>query len=227
MGVLQENIRLDRLVYGNSIEDFYKKNTLFMYDKYSKSDKDCESISIIDMYVGRFYHLHYDDKSNWMKYSPIFCVDYRKVDNRSIILGLNLNFIPMEIRTSIFDKFISDSDYANDSSLKVDFKGVYLELLKYGFEYSIVEYDASDIKLVHRISLNILPRFFYSSHPINKYDPNKLIQIWNSKLKNREKRHQEMTISILSDFYDINSDISEKYDVLKKHIQRIRNNIKN
>jgi hypothetical protein len=225
MGSLNERVKLNQLVYGGDLVSFYKENTLFMYDKYSKSDDMCEAISISDIFTGRFYFLHYHDSSNWMRYSPIFCVDYRKFDDKVVILGLNFNFIPLEIRSAIFDKFISEQDFDNNSDLKVDFKGVYTELMRYGFEYTVVEYNAAQIQLVHRIHLELLPRFLYSSHPKNKYDPNKLVEIWTAKLKNREKRHQEMTLAILSDFYDINNEISEKYDALKKHIQRVQNSL--
>ena len=37
-------------------------------------------------------------------------------------------------------------------------------------------------------SENILPRFLYSAHPTNKYDPSKLYQIWSTKIKTRDKR---------------------------------------
>jgi len=222
MGALQERIDLSQKVFGTDIVDFYKNNTLFMYDKYSKTDEMCDAISISEISVGNFYFLHYHDPSNWMKYSPIFCVDYRKVKDMIIILGLNFNFIPLEIRGSIFDKFISEQDFKNNSSLEVDFTGIYTELLKYGFEYAIVEYNAIQISLVHKINLELLPRFLYSSHPKNKYDPKKLMEIWTAKLKTREKRHQEMTLSILSEFYDVTSEISDKYDVLIGHIQRLQ-----
>jgi hypothetical protein len=74
--------------------------------------------------------------------------------------------------------------------------------------------------------LELLPRFLYHQHPYNKYDPEKLIDIWESKLKDRELRHKEMSLAIISEFYDINSEISDKYSLLKTHIQRIQNNIK-
>ena len=80
-----------------------------------------------------------------------------------IIMSLNLNFIPIEIRGRIFDGFISEKMFESDSKLEVDFKGIYTELLKYGFEYSLVEYNAVQIKLVHKINLELLPRFLYSS----------------------------------------------------------------
>ena len=46
MGALQERIDLNQMVFGTDIVDFYKNNTLFMYEKYSKSDDMCEAISI-------------------------------------------------------------------------------------------------------------------------------------------------------------------------------------
>lgn len=222
MGVLQKRLVMDEKTFGGNILDFYKNNTLYMYEKYQKSDDICKSISISDIIVGRFYFFQYQDPSNWMKYSPIFVIDYRKLNDLVIIFGINFNFIPLEIRVSIFDKFISEQDFKNNYPLKVDFKGVYTELLKYGFEYSIVEYNAIQIKYVHQIHLDLLPRFLYSSHPKNKYDPKKLMEIWMSKLKNREKRHQEIILSMLNEFYDVSSEISDKYDVLLDHVKRLQ-----
>jgi hypothetical protein len=89
-----------------------------------------------------------------------------------------------------------------------------------------MEFDVSKIELANKVSLLLLPRFLYHQHPINKYDPNKLIEIWAAKIEKREQRHKEMTLALLSDFYDVNSEISDKYSVLKGHIQRIRRNMK-
>ena len=87
--------------------------------------------------------------------------------------------------------------------MKVDFTGMYSELLKVGFEYSLVEYNSAQIKFVHKISLNILPRFLYHQHPINKYDPNKLMSIWEAKLSGREQRHKEIMLMTLDEMYNI------------------------
>ena len=222
MGALQERIDLNQMVFGTDIVDFYKNNTLFMYEKYSKSDDMCEAISISDISVGNFYFLHYHDPSNWMKYSPIFTVETKQLKDMKIVMSLNFNFIPIEIRGRIFDKFISEKMFENNSKLEVDFKGIYTELLKYGFEYSLVEYNAIQISLVHKINLELLPRFLYSSHPKNKYDPKKLMEIWTTKLKTREKRHQELITSNLMDFYEAESLINDKYDALFGHIQRLQ-----
>ena len=157
-----------------------------------------------------------------MKYSPIFCCDWRKFGNMIVILGVNFNFIPLELRTRIFDKFIKEEDFEKNSFLEVDFKGMYTELLKYGFEYSIQEYNVAQIKLVHRISLELLPRFLNSSHPKNTYDPVKLMEIWETKLSTKEQRHKEIISSVLKDFYYVNKDISEGYKELGNHISRLR-----
>ena len=99
------------------------------------------------------------------------------------------------------------------------------ELKKVALEYSIVEFDASLIVRVHRIHLELLPRFLYSQHPINKYDPQKLVQIWQAKLSSRNERHKEVISSILSDFYDVNNEISDKYNVMRDHIKRLQTSL--
>ena len=222
MGALEEKRKLSQIVHGRDLVDYYKNNTNFMYFKYAESDSDCESINKVDIRTGGFYFLHYLDDSNWMKYSPIFCCDWRKFGNMIVILGVNFNFIPLELRTRIFDKFIKEEDFEKNSFLEVDFKGMYTELLKYGFEYSIQEYNVAQIKLVHRISLELLPRFLNSSHPKNTYDPVKFMEILETKLSTKEQRHKEIISSVLKDFYDVNKDISEGYKELGNHISRLR-----
>jgi thiol-disulfide isomerase/thioredoxin len=225
MGVLQENTKLQMKVFGGNIVDFYKENSLYMYDKYSKSESYCKSISISEIQIGGFYHFHYLDDSNWMKWSPVFVCDSRKLDKLVIILAVNFNFIPLEIRTLLFDKFIIQKDIDENRLIPVDFKGMYTELIRLGFEYAIVEYNAAQLKLVHRISLEILPRFLYSSYPKNKYDPNKLMEIWKAKLDGKEERHKEMTLLLLDDMYKISKEINDKYSVLGDHIDRVRKSL--
>jgi hypothetical protein len=222
MGFLKERVKLNRLVFGTDLIDYYRNNTKFMYEKYSESDEDCKAISKEDIQVGGFYHLHYLDDSNWMKWSPIFCCDYRKFSNMIIILGVNFNFIPLELRDSVFDKFITEENFEKNQIIEVNFKGMYTELLKYGFEYAIQEYNVAQIKIVHRVSLELLPRFLYSSYPKNTYDPKKLMEIWETKLETKEQRHKEIITSVLKDFYDIKNEIGEKYDALREHIDRLR-----
>ena len=235
MTALEERIKLSQLVHGRDLVDYFRNNSDYMVGKYAKSDQFCQSIPISEIQIGYFHHFHYDDKSNWMKYSPVFVCDFKQYANFMIIYALNFNFIPLRIRSAIFEKFISEKDFENNRALAVNFQGLYSELRRYGFEYSIVEYNSINLKLVHRINLvdeksgdkseNILARFLYSAHPVNKYDPSKLYQIWSTKIKTRDKRHQEIALSTLDEFLDVKNEISEKFEVLRGHIQRLRDNL--
>jgi hypothetical protein len=225
MGALQDRIDLNQKVFGKNIIDFYKNNVIYMVDKYSKSDDMCTAISVTDISPGRFYFFHYEDPSNWIKYSPVFVVDYKQIRDMFIILAVNFNFIPLEIRSGIFDKFILEKNFIDDDALEVDFQGVYRELVRFGFEYSILEYNAIQLKLVHQINLELLARFLYSSHPKNTYDPNKLMEIWTKKIETRKERHEEMMTSVLSEFYEVDGIISQKYEALESHIKRLQNSL--
>ena len=222
MGELVERVNKNNLKGGGNIADNYKNNTMFFYEKYKTSSKDVLSIPLVKMYVGGFYFIQYADDSNWMKFSHIFVADFRKFENLIIMTAVNFNFIPLEIRISIFDRYLTKDDFDKDRLLTVDHNGMYHALLEYGYEYSLVEYNLSQIKSVHKIDGSLIPHFLYSGHPINKYDPNKLYDIWKKKLETREQRHQEMMQSIISDFYDISNEINENYNTLKKHIKRVQ-----
>lgn len=222
MGELIDRVGIRMLVDGDGLVDNFKNNSLYFYDKYTNSDKDVMSVSVGDIVVGRFYHFHYQDSSNWMIYSPVLVVGYKKLQNKIIILAINLNFIPLEVRVYFFDNFMREENFTNDKSLNVNYEGAYNELLKIGFEYALVEYDAINIKIVHKISMEFVPRFLISAHPKNKYDPAKLFDIWKVKIPEKEARHKEMLKATLDDFYTVTGEINEKYSLLKNHITRIQ-----
>lgn len=226
MGELVDRIGLRMLVDGDGLAENFKNNTLYFYDKYQKSDDLVKAIGINDILPGMFYHFHYLDNSNWMQYSPVFVTNYKKVSNKIIIFGVNFNFIPLEIRAYLFDKFMIEENFEKELPLKVDYKGMYDELRKYGFEYALVEYNSAQIKLVHRIKMDVVPRFLISAHPKNKYDPSKLFSIWQVKIKDKDKRDQEIMQSTIDDFFEMKDQINEKYVLLKDHIKRIQANMK-
>jgi|LauGreDrversion4_2_1035121.scaffolds.fasta_scaffold56093_3 hypothetical protein len=226
MGELVDRIGLRMLVDGDGLADNFKNNSLYFYDKYQKSDNGVKSINVSDILPGSFYHFHYLDDSNWMKWSPVFVTNYKKIGNQIIIFGVNFNFIPLEVRAFLFDNFMKEEDFEKDQPLPVTYEGMYAELIKYGFEYALVEYNALQIKFVHRISMDMVPRFLIAGHPKNKYDPAKLFDIWKVKIKDKDKRNQEIMKSTIDEFYDTRGEINEKYVLLKGHIQRIQNNMK-
>jgi hypothetical protein len=140
-------------------------------------------------------------------------------------MAVNFNFIPVEVRISIFDKFMNSDTFENDRLLSVDFTGVYNELKRYGFEYAIVEYNIKQVKLVHKINMSVVPRFLYSAHPINKYDPRKLYEIWSAKISKRNERDAEMSKLLIDDFIKSSDEIAENYKMMKDHINRVKRSI--
>jgi len=214
-------IKIIKEEYPDTAED-YKKNTMFFYDAYQKSSKEVTNINVGQMQKGAFYFLQYQDDSNWMQYSPIFAVDFKKFGDLIIIHAINLNFIPLQVRVTIFDRYITKKDLETNTLFNTDFESVYKVLLQYGYEYALVEYNLKQIKFVHKIKNSLIPKFLYSGFPKNKYDPIKLYSIWKAKLKTREKRHEEMMEADIKDFYDVETEILNQYEALEKHIDRIR-----
>lgn len=226
MAELLERVKLNLLVNGNGVVDNFKKNSIYLVEKYAKSDESVKNVGVKNIFPGGFYFFQYADNSNWMRYSPVFVTSYKKFGNKIVIFAVNFNFIPMEVRVMLFDKFITEKDFEKNNFLKVDYSKMYDELNKLGFAYALMEFNAIQIITCHRIKLDLLPRFLYSQHPKATYDPKKLMQIWEAKIETRDERHKEMMLTTISDFYDINKDISDKYDVLTSHIARIRSSIK-
>jgi hypothetical protein len=227
MGALMDKVKLALLVNGDGVPDNFKKNSLFFYDKYMKSDNDIKNINVSNIKPGGFYFFHYKDDSNWMKWAPVYVIEFKKFNNQIVLLCVNFNFLPLEIRVLLFDKFILEDDFEKDKllNLKVNYRVLYQELKRIGFEWALMEFNAIQLVAVHKISMNTVPRFLYHQHPKNKYDPGKLVQIWKAKLATAKQRDQEITSASLDEFYNIDSEISEKYDVLKDHIKRIRANM--
>jgi hypothetical protein len=214
-------IKIIKREYKN-IEESYKENTMFFYNAYQKSSKEVTNINVGQIQLGAFYFLQYQDDSNWMQYSPIFTVDFKKFNDLIIIYAINFNFIPLQIRTTIFDRYITQKDLEENSLLNTTYESVYKVLLQYGYEYALVEYNLKQIKFVHKINNSLIPKFLYSGFPKNKYDPIKLYNIWKTKLKTKEQRHKEMMLADIKDFYDTETQILNDYDALEKHIDRIR-----
>jgi len=134
-----------------------------------------------------------------------------------------LNFIPLEIRASIFDEMFANLEEENQIN-GISFEKMYKRLLRVGYEYALVEYDMSRVERCFHISIRILPRFLYSSYPTNKYDPEKLYSIWLKKLEKRELRHQEIITQLSSDLYKTTEEIELKYDALSDHMKRFKRN---
>lgn len=225
MGFFIEKSKLSVLVNGNGLAENFKENSIELAEAYSKSSKDIKNIPIKNIIPGGFYHLQSVNDSNWMRNAPVFVAEQKRFRDKIILMGVNLNFIPLEIRVMFFDKFIDEKTFEKDDYLKVNFQGVYNELRSLGFEYALMEFDVSKIIFAHKISMNALSSFLISQHPTNKYDPKKIFEIWKAKIGKSAERDAEIQKANLEDFYNINKEISGKYDLLQNHIKRLRRNL--
>lgn len=225
MGYLIEKTSLKLLLNGNGLVENFHNNSAELVTLYGKSTKDVLNVPIKNILPGGFYHLISTNESNWMRNAPVFIVEYKKIFDKIIFLGINLNFIPLEVRVLFFDKFITEKDFEKDNFIKSSYEGVYNELRSIGFEYSLMEFDASKIILAHKISMYMVPKFLISQHPTNKYDPKKLLEIWNAKISKNKERDNEMKKLIIEDLYNVNKEIDQKYEMLRNHILRVRRNL--
>ena len=205
----------------------FKENSINIYKLLSTPEKGkVEYVSITNLRPGAVYFILYKDESNWMRFSPILCCE---IKDKRLMFGVNLNFLPLEIRASLFDDLIKTLDKNNGESItkppfNVTFDGMYKTLIRLGFEYALVEYNFERIERIAKIDFSILPDFIMSAHPKNIYDPNKLYQIWESKLKNRPERHNELITKLVNDFYDVTDELVESSVSLKGHFQRLKRN---
>lgn len=223
MGIFADKVKLALLVNGNGVVDNFNKNSQWFFESYQKSSPQVLNINVNLILPGGFYFFDYqDDKSNWIKYAPVFVCSYKKHSNKITYFALNFNFLPVEVRVLIFDKYLVEEDFEQNRFLVVDYAGLSNVLWSLGFEYALMPFDAIRITKVHRIELNILARFFYHQHPINRYDPRKLNEIWQAKIKDRDQRHQEMMQASLDDFYNLEAEISDKFVLLRSNIKRFR-----
>lgn len=197
---------------------YYNQNVKELYEeKYNQ----LKSISTAKMTIGRFYFIVNNDSNGWMKYCPIMLIDYKQFKDYNIGYTINFNFIPIEIRIAMFDTILSN--FTDENQFQVmNFKLAYSLLLKYGYEYAIMEFNLRNILEVREIPINKLSKFLYSSPPFIKYDPNKLYDIWVKKLATKPQRHQQMTKANIETFFDKTKELNEEFSLLKNRIKRIQ-----
>jgi len=231
MGELYDRFKLNKLVSSNDPVSYFKENSIDFYKSYTKSTEQIKAIPVRLMIPGKFYFLHYKDDSNWIRYSPVFITEQKLYESNILFTCVNFNFIPLEIRILFFDKYIKELDFQQDIKkkgnhfIKVKHEIIYRELKKLRLEYSIQPYNAAQIVTCHRIMMEDLPRFLFSAHPKNKYDPKKLIEIWKTKAKNSDQRDDEMMKLTTEDLYNFDKDFMQKFDTLSSHIERFRKSI--
>ena len=166
MTALEERIKLSQLVFGENLVDYFHNNSNFMYERYSKTDEFCRAISISDIQIGGFHHFHYDDKSNWMKYSPVFFCDFKQYQNYN------------NAYESFYNKIIKSQYISEHHPSVIEFESHYKVKPCSGYfkRYSDRDYDALDCNKAYPNCLSKIknvPVFSfwdvyknYDSHPI-------------------------------------------------------------
>jgi hypothetical protein len=226
MGILLDRVEVDNNLKKIDVATAFKQNSLFFFEKYKSSDKGVRFIPLRDITLGGFYFLHYKDESNWMQYSPVFTIEHKKFEDRIVLLALNFNFIPIELRVRLFDPYMNRDDFEKNRDLVVDYPGIYNKLLSIGFEYSIVEYNMAQVMFSHRISNDLVPRFLYSQHPINIYDPKKLYQIMLAKIGDQKLRDEQIRKLAVDQLYKEVSQEGFDLDQLAGRFERIQRNLR-
>lgn len=224
MGLLIDLVEKDNNLKKRNLSDVFKENSVFFYNKYQNSDDMVRFTPLRDISFGGFYFFFYKDESNWMQYSPVFTVEFKKFENKIIILALNFNFIPLEYRARIFDPFITEKDIEKNRDLVVDYTGIYNQLITIGYEYALVEYNLSQMVYCFSIDNRLLSKFLISSYPSNKYDPQKLYQIWLEKLKTKRLRDEEMRKLEIDQLYKSTEQNPQELELLEKRRERIMRN---
>lgn len=228
MGELYDRFKLNKLVNSDDPVSYFKENSIDFYKSYTKSTEQIKAIPVRLMIPGKFYFLHYKDDTNWIKWSPVFVVEEKKSYGFHC---MNLNFMPLEIRILFFDKYITDKDFESDAEkkgnhfIKVKPDMVQNELKKIRMNHCMKFYNSSQIVTCHRIMFDDLPNFLFSSHPMFKYDPKKLIQIWKQQASKSERRGDEMMKLTIEDLYNFDKEFKHRFDVLKGHIDRFRKSV--
>lgn len=218
---------------------YIKESTNWLAGKLRKPDNKNFFISPDQLKIGSFYFMKYDsrsiNKSSKMEQNvPLLLVDYKHEIDSRVLWVMNLNFLPMKIKTAFFSslfnknsdilEFNNNIDGVKEKTLRnINYSFMWGELIKYAFEYSIREIRAELIEKMLYISTdNIHYLTTISTQAMTGVDEAKLNQIWKAKLINEdfEDRAREI-LEIKSNYYKIIEELSEKFKDLDKRLGNI------
>lgn len=229
---IKSNYKLD----GQSM---YKNNEQFISKQINS--ENIYGINKNKFIVGSFYLLYYDltsKRSNMEKINPILLLDKYKIKDKTIFLTLNINFLPILIRTYFFNTILNfnlnviekntELDTIKQDNLnKINFNTIYKMLKKIGYEWAIRKIESDKINKVYKINTNILPEFItMSTASFTGVDDNKLISIWQKKIKEKELNEQKLINSILNDLENISNTFNEQYIDLNTRSSNLEETLK-
>lgn len=241
---LRDKIKEQFQQEGNNI---YRNNAEFITANIKDIDsKDIIPVNINSIEKGKFYFIFYDlsGKSSKMeKFNPLFVIDWFDMDGTRMLFGISINFIPINIRTILFNTICNGNLKVLEDNLKYDienqyafkdigFNNIYKLLTSIGFEWSIRKFDMRLINKVYCVSTTILAEFItMSTASFTGVDDLKLIDIWKKKIVEQEERHKRIIKELLGDYKKMSSELNEKYmsledrnDNLQESLNIIKNN---
>lgn len=209
---------------GNSL---YNKNYEFIRDYLNTNEN---VISINDIILGKFYFMLYNingKTSNMEKFNPILAVDYVDRNGTRMLYGLSINFIPVNVRVNLFNTILNhnldilekneDLDVNKQYELKnINFASIYSLIKSIGFEWALREFDMKLVNRLTEIDTKMLPQFItMGTVKFTGVNDNKLGEIWEAKLKNREQREKDMIAKLLGDYEMMRDELNKNIDITK------------
>ena len=236
---LKNNIRQQYLEVGSNL---YNINNEFIMKEINDNDSfNIVPINLTDIIRGKFYFIFYDiqgKSSNMEKFNPVFIIDWLDDNNTRILYGVSTNFLPVSIATIFFNNIMNhnldtlEHDKNKNTNLQspiqnINFANIYKLLYSIGFEWAIRKFDCKKINNVREINMNILSQFItMSTHKMTGVDDGKLIEIWQSKIKQQEERHKKIIKDLLGDYNKIATELNSQIITLSKQEQNLEESYK-
>lgn len=222
----------------------YSNNTNFILNQLNIEQKQIKEINTNKIYKGGFYFMFYDlqgKSSNMEKLNPIFAIDWFDLEQTRYLFAVSLNFIPVNIRTMFFNTILNynlqtlNNNYNKDVNIQeplkdINFINIYTMLKNLGFEWAIRKFDIRLINKTFVVSTDILDKYItMSTAKITGVDDSKLIQIWQKKITEQDKRQQKLINELLNNYKTMQNDLDTQYktlhdknDNLQKSLQIIK-----
>lgn len=222
----------------------YSNNTDFILNQLNIEQKQIKEINTNKIYKGGFYFMFYDlqgKSSNMEKLNPIFAIDWFDLEQTRYLFAVSLNFIPVNIRTMFFNTILNynlqtlNNNYNKDVNIQeplkdINFINIYTMLKNLGFEWAIRKFDIRLINKTFVVSTDILDKYItMSTAKITGVDDSKLIQIWQKKITEQDKRQQKLINELLNNYKTMQNDLDTQYktlhdknDNLQKSLQIIK-----
>lgn len=153
--------------FNNNINDLVFECNKAVFSLRKTPNDKFKPILLNKLQIGRFYLINYDFNGSCL-YCPVMSIDYRVKNNKHIMYVLNLDYLPFEykiiyfnklfnIYKALFDDNVDEMDVMNESTLNLNFEGVYNTLAgNGGFNYAISALDVTKIKECFIVSTDYL-----------------------------------------------------------------------